>query len=254
MAKFDQNPKQMNELAQKKVSELVSENINTAHVFKKHGIDFCCGGGVSIEKACEKNNIELNDVISDLNKVDEKVDKTHAYNDWNLDFLIDHILSTHHAYVRESLPLMVQYADKVASVHGHHYEEVINIKDFVHEVYNDLMPHLQKEEMVLFPYIKNMVRTKESGETFNSPPFGSIQNPINMMEVEHDRAGDIFKEIDRLSKNYNPPQEACNTFRALYALLQEFEQDLHQHIHLENNILFPKAISMESELLTTSME
>lgn len=230
----------------KTVGDTVTENIKTAHIFKKYGIDFCCGGGISIAKACEKKNVDFSQLEEELSVVDA-AQKAYDYKSWELGFLIDHIINVHHAYVEESIPLILQYSNRVAKVHGHHYVEVIEINKLFVEVANELIAHLQKEEKILFPYVKKMVALK-TGEKVEIPHFGTVNNPIAMMEQEHETAGDIFKKIAGLTNNYTPPEEACNTFRALYAKLEEFEQDLHQHIHLENNILFVKAIQLEKEL------
>tara|TARA_R110002073_G_scaffold8207_7_gene45894 strand:- start:1061 stop:1777 length:717 start_codon:yes stop_codon:yes gene_type:complete len=229
----------------KTVANYVTENIKTAHIFKKHGIDFCCGGNISIEKACIKQNVDQAVLEKELAEVDVVKDVIEDYDKWELDFLILYIENVHHTYVRENLPLISQYATKVAKVHGHHYPEVIEVNDLFHQVANELLSHMQKEEQVLFPYIKQLTESQKEETSINKPLFGTIFNPISMMEHEHESAGDIFKEISRLTNNYTPPKEACNTFKALYAKLDEFEQDLHKHIHLENNILHPKSILLE---------
>jgi len=238
----------MTTIDNKTVAEVVSENIKTAHIFKKYGIDFCCGGGITIDKACKKKNLDYSQLKEELLKVDD-APKAYNYNSWKLDFLIDHILNIHHAYVEESIPLILQYSNRVAEVHGHHYTEVLKINTLFNEAANELASHMKKEENILFPYIKSLLQTEIAKEPLNSPSFGSINNPITMMEMEHEAVGDIFKEIARLTNNYTPPEDACNTFRALYAKLDEFEQDLHQHIHLENNILHPKAKQLEQTLM-----
>ncbi len=232
------------------VAEVVTENIKASNVFKKHGIDFCCGGGISIEKACAKNGVDYATLEKELMAVDETPNRTYDYNSWELDFLIDHIVNIHHTFVKESLPIILQYAEKVASVHGHHYEEVLKINSLFQDVAADLSAHLKKEELVLFPYIKQLTKREKKGKELTPVHFGKITNPITMMEQEHETVGDIFKAIAKLTNNYTPPEEACNTFRALYASLDEFEQDLHQHIHLENNILHPKAIALEKKLVS----
>jgi len=233
----------------KTVAEVVSENIKASNVFKKHGIDFCCGGGISIEKACEKNGVDYATLQKELIAVDETPNRTHDYNSWELDFLIDHIVNIHHAYVEESLPIILQYSNKVATVHGHHYTEVIEINNLFTEAANELAGHMKKEELILFPFMKQLIVANREGTPAPQPPFGTVNNPINMMEAEHEHVGEIFKTIAKLTNNYTPPEDACNTFRALYASLDEFEQDLHQHIHLENNILHPKVIAIENKLL-----
>lgn len=238
----------METIDNKTVAEVVAENIKTAHIFKKYGIDFCCGGGITIDKACEKKDIDYSQIKEELLKVDD-APKAYNYNAWKLDFLIDHIINIHHTYVEESIPLILQYSNRVAQVHGHHYTEVVEINKLFTDVANELASHLKKEEIILFPYVKKLLAIKNGEGQISTPPFGSVNNPIAMMESEHETAGDIFKEIARLTNNYTPPENACNTFRALYAKLDEFEQDLHQHIHLENNILHPKAKLLEQEIL-----
>lgn len=238
----------MKTLEEKTVAELVTENIKTAHVFKKHGIDFCCGGGVSIKRACEKADIDMNTLLDDLSNLEVAQDRATNYNSWKLDFLTDHIINVHHTYVEENIPLLQQYAARVAEVHGHHYTELLEIKELFTQVAQELSAHLKKEELILFPFIKKLVLSKNEGTPVPAIHFGTIENPIKMMEVEHEEAGDIFKKIAALSNNFTPPEGACNTYRAFYAKLDEFEQDLHQHIHLENNILFPKALTLEAAM------
>ncbi len=230
------------------VASIVTKNIKTAHVFKKHGIDFCCGGGISIEKACDKNNVSVDILMNDLSTMDAPTDKSLDFDNWELDSLIDHIVSTHHSYVSESVLILSQYANKVAKVHGHHYDFLLEVNTLFHEVANELVAHMQKEEQILFPYIKKIVAAKRNQETTTPPAFGTVSNPITIMEHEHENAGEVLRKIAALTSNYTTPDGACNTFKALYSKLEEFEQNLHQHIHLENNILHPKAIVLEQSL------
>ena len=235
----------MKNLKNKTVADVVTENIKTADVFKKHGIDFCCGGGISLEKACSKNNIDYNLLISELSNLSTKTSSSTNFNSWKLDFLIDYIVNEHHKYVEENIPLLKQYAAKVAKVHGHFYKELIEINDLIITVSNELTTHMKKEELILFPFIKKLVKANNEGRSVSIPHFGTINNPINMMEEEHDDAGEIFKRISQLTNKYSTPEGACNTFKALYSKLEEFEDNLHQHVHLENNILFLKARKLE---------
>jgi regulator of cell morphogenesis and NO signaling len=237
-------------LKERKVGDLVKENIKTAHVFKKYGIDFCCGGGITIERACRKENVVFEDLAADLMKLNEASATDQRYDKWELDFLADYIVNTHHAYVEEAMPMILSYAQKVASVHGHAHTPTIEIYKLFIDVVNELTPHMKKEELILFPFIKKMMKAKKEQTAFEAGRFGTVQNPIDMMESEHEVAGTILKQIAKLSNNYTPPEWACNTFKALYAKLEEFEQDLHLHIHLENNILFPKALTLEKALTT----
>lgn len=232
------------------VADAVSENIKTAHIFKKYGIDFCCGGGVSITKACEKKNVNVEALMQELASIDNQVSPAQNYNDWELDFLADYIVNTHHKYVTEALILLGQYAKKVARVHGENHPPLLKVFHLYSLINDELTSHMGKEENILFPFIKKIVVAKKENTALESFPFGSVNNPISMMEAEHENAGNVMKEIAELTLNYTPPEWACNTFKALYAKLEEFETDLHLHIHLENNILFPKAIALEKELRT----
>lgn len=239
----------MNIIQQKTVAEIVTQNIKTAHVFKKHGIDFCCGGGITVEKACAKNNVDFSTLENDLKNMDTAVPNALNYDNWDLDFLVDHIVNVHHKYVAENSTLLMEYAAKVAKVHGHYYTEVVKINSLVIDVVKELALHMKKEELILFPFIKQVALANKIQSKLKPAHFGNVNIPIQMMKEEHEKAGDIFKDIAKLSNNYNPPKEACNTFKALYAKLEEFELDLHHHIHLENNILFPKTIQLEQQLL-----
>lgn len=238
----------MESLQEKTVADVVTENIKAAHVFKKYGIDFCCGGGISVKRACEKANVDPEILTEELLRLDTIADRAADYNSYKLDFLADHIVNVHHHYVEESSPMLLQYAKRVNQVHGGHYTELAEIEALVIEVVQEMAAHQKKEELILFPFIKRLVKAeKENGEV-PSAHFGSVDNPIKMMEDEHDEAGEIMRKISALSNNYTPPQGACNTYRAFYAKLEEFEEDLHRHIHLENNILFPKASKLEKSL------
>src|SRR5690554_1269341 len=239
----------METLKQKTVADLVTENIKTAHIFKKHGIDFCCGGGISVERACEKKGIDFETLEEELTQALAEQDRSYNYKLWTSDFLTDHIVNIHHAYIEENSPMLLQYADRVMKVHGHHYTELVEINDLVRRVVGELASHMKKEELILFPFIKKMVNAQKEGATLPRPPFGTVDNPIAMMEEEHDAAGELFREIAELSNNYTPPPSACNTYKAFYAKLEEFENDLHLHVHLENNILIPRAKQMEKTVL-----
>lgn len=238
----------MENLRSRTVAQMVTENINTAHVFKKHGIDFCCGGNIPVSEACKNANIEFATIEQELLNLNPTTNRANNFNSWELDFLTDHIINVHHAYVEESLPLLLQYSAKVTTVHGHHASELNEIHDLVTEVAGELSAHMKKEELILFPFIKKLVQARREEIQPPKPHFGTADNPIRMMEAEHETAGELLRKISVLSHNYTPPEFACNTYRAFYAKLEEFEQDLHQHVHLENNILFPKTLELEKAL------
>lgn len=231
------------------VADVVSSNIRTADVFKKHGIDFCCGGGATLVEVCDKKGIPYNVLFKDLKGVNRVSNRSESYDTWSLEFLIDHIVNIHHKYVVDAVEVLNQYVNKVAKVHGHHYSELLEIQSLFREISQDLSFHMQKEEKILFPYIKYLVKVENGEEVFHESGFQSVKKPIQIMEGEHENVGGIFKRIAVLTNNYNPPNEACKTFRALYSKLQEFEEDLHQHIHLENNILHEKAKKLEEKLI-----
>jgi regulator of cell morphogenesis and NO signaling len=227
----------------KTVAQIVASDMRTAIIFKKYGIDFCCGGGKPVTEACNGKDVEASTIFSEIDKLDAGKEDT-DYNSMDLDVLANYIQKVHHSYVSEASPIILQFADKVAKVHGHAHPENIEISKLFRELAIELQQHMMKEEGMLFPHIINLAIANRNGESI-SVPFGSVKNPIRMMEHEHDTAGDIIKKIEKLTNNFTPPAHACNTYKALYHHLKEFQDDLHIHIHLENNILFPKAIEME---------
>jgi regulator of cell morphogenesis and NO signaling len=237
-------------LIEKTLAEIVTDNIRSAIIFEEAGLDFCCKGKRSLKDACAEKNVDVQKIVTELVNLSDTGNGTQDVNDWQLDFLVDYVMNTHHQYVRRMIPVITLHADKVASVHGNNHPETLQIADLFLAVREELQMHMMKEERILFPQIKQMVQTQKENSQFFTPPFGSIQNPIRMMEHEHTSAGDALFQIRELSNNYSHPEDACNTFKALYSELKEFEEDLHKHIHLENNILFPKAIELEAELMS----
>lgn len=228
----------------KTIAEIVSDDISTASVFKKYHLDFCCGGGKTISKACEKTNINIEDVLYDLENVNISNSNSNLnFKDWKLDFLIDYIVNVHHTFVLENVGVINEFAQKVATVHGDHNPENIEIANLFTQLSKELISHMKKEEDILFPAIKQMINNGNSNFDFDT-----IESPIKMMEEEHDNAGNIIKKIQQLSNNFSTPDYACNTYKALYHKLEEFTNDLFQHIHLENNILFPKVRILKNEL------
>lgn len=238
----------MENLESKTIADIVSENIKTADVFKKYGIDFCCGGGITLNKACEKHQVDRDALIKEINAAGIIHNRQNDYKSWPPGFLAEYIQHTHHAYVREALNLLDQYMAKVVKVHGAHHTALYEIKELYAAIAGELKQHMMKEEHVLFPYIKKLEMANEEGAILPAAHFGTVRNPIQVMNQEHENAGDLMARIKVLSNNYTAPEWACNTFKALYAKLDEFEQDLHLHVHLENNILFPKAIELEQRI------
>ena len=232
------------------LSEIVTNNYKSAVIFEKYGLDFCCQGKKSISDACEEKGINTEEVLLQLEKLNEDnlEQKQDQYNQWEPDFLADYIVNVHHKYVRNMIPVISAHADKVTSKHGENHPELIGIANNFSVVYKDLKQHMMKEEQLLFPYIKYLVEVKNKSGKPEQPFFGTIQNPIRMMEAEHESAGNLLAEIGQLTNGYTPSADACNTFKVYYRELKEFEEDLHKHVHLENNILFPRSIELEEKL------
>ncbi|MCE7924606.1 MAG: iron-sulfur cluster repair di-iron protein [Haliscomenobacteraceae bacterium CHB4] len=228
------------------VGEMVVADYRKAEVFRKYGIDYCCGGKKPLEETCRKKGIDPQVVQKELDALDMlPAEEQQHFDEWALDMLADYIVERHHRYVVESLPMLYELTAKVARVHGDRHPELVEIARLFDDVAVELQMHMHKEERMLFPYISTLAANLREGKPAPVPVFGSVENPIRMMEAEHESAGGNMEEIRRLSSDYTPPADACTSYRVLFAKLDEFEQDLHQHVHLENNILFPKAIQME---------
>ena len=232
------------------IGELVANDYRTASVFKKHNIDFCCQGNRTINEACEAKNIDGKLVVGDLNELlNSKTESALDYQSWPLDLLAEYIEKKHHRYVEQKTTEIKPYLEKICRVHGGRHPELHEISEHFNATAGELAMHMKKEELMVFPFIRKMVKAKEAGTKVAMPNFESIQFPIQAMMDEHTNEGERFRLIDELSNNYTPPEDACNTYRVTFALLKEFEQDLHLHIHLENNILFPKAIELEKTFI-----
>ncbi len=233
------------------IGELVANDYRTASVFKKYNIDFCCQGNRTINDACEAKEIDGKLVVADLNALVQSQEAGSIdYQSWPLDLLAEYIEKKHHRYVEEKTQEIKPYLEKICRVHGGRHPELLEINEHFNATAGELAMHMKKEELMVFPFIKKMVKAKEEGTKVAAPNFESIQFPIQAMMDEHTNEGDRFRLIEALSDNYTPPADGCNTYRVTFALLKEFEQDLHLHIHLENNILFPKAIELEKELFS----
>lgn len=239
----------MDNLINEKIGNVVAKNFKAAAVFSKYGLDFCCGGQVTIDHATTKKGINKEQLLSELEAVlQEPSSEQIDFNAWPADLLATYIVKTHHRYVREKTPVLLTYLNKIEKVHGERHPELYEINKLFSECALELGQHLEKEEKILFPYIDKMESSKSAHEGYAQPGFGSVQNPISMMVHEHEAEGDRFEKIAALTNNYTPPADACSTYQVAFEMLKEFEQDLHNHIHLENNILFPKSIKLEEAL------
>ncbi len=227
------------------IGDLVAKDYRTASVFKKHKIDFCCNGNRTIDEACNQREIDPSNLIQQLEEAMVSYSPTASdYASWPLDLLADYVEKKHHRYVETKIPEILPFLEKIIRVHGEHHPELAEVGELFEASAGELTMHMKKEELMLFPYIRKMVKAKQEGTTAQAP-FGTVQNPIRMMMHEHDTEGERFRKIAALTNNYEPPADGCNTYRVTFAMLKEFEEDLHLHIHLENNILFPKSIALE---------
>lgn len=227
------------------VGEIVAEDYRKAAVFERHGIDFCCGGSRNVRDACDSAGVDYATVAQSLSAVGSPTGPASQQTemaDWELHRLADHIVEKHHTYVRESTPLLREFADKIAQVHGVRHPELLRIRDLVDALLGELEEHMEEEESVLFPRIAALSSPEHRRDG------NEVRTATTPLEDDHDRAGTLMKEIHRLSDGFSPPEDACATYRATYAKLAEFEADLHRHVHLENNILFPRAAAAEAAL------
>ena len=232
----------------KNVRDYAIETPQTIPVFEKLGIDFCCEGNRPLEEACASANLNLNEVLKALETALAQPVRPsdRQLRAGSLAELITHIVTTHHAYVRAQIPEVERLMEKVYSKHGANHPELAHIRSVFHGLGQELMMHLMKEENILFPYIERMEEAVVQDDPILPPPFGTVANPVHMMEHEHDEAGAALRALREASKGYTPPADACTSFQALYTALENFDKDLHQHIHLENNVLFPRAVQMEA--------
>lgn len=235
--------------AARTVRELAVEIPSATRIFEQLGIDYCCGGGKSLNEACAQAGISVDQVLSTLEQgsalSQAATRELPDFRQSSLKELIDHILTKHHVYVRQELPRIQQLLAKVVAVHGPNHPELAVTQQLFAQVSAELSSHMMKEEMVLFPYIAELESATNSGRRAPQPAFGTIKNPVRMMEMEHEEAGNALQQIASETSQYTPPEDACFSYKTLYSALKEFEADLHQHIHLENNILFPRAVVLE---------
>lgn len=220
-----------------KVGKIVSDDYRTARIFSKYGIDFCCKGGISLEEACKTNQVQLEDVVQALQEVDKSSSADESWKTVNLGQLIDHILDKHHRYINETGPTLLAYLLKISQVHGERHPELYQVYQLFHDSLGELALHMKKEELILFPLIRKAEKSNEQAS------MRDMLGPITQMEAEHSVEGDRFREISRLTSGYTTPADGCQTYRVAFQMLSEFEADLHRHIHLENNVLFPTTLA-----------
>ena len=233
----------------KTVAEIVAEDYRTAKILESYKIDFCCNGNKKLDDVLKEKNLDPEKIIAELTLAKKQINNgTIDFKSLPLDLLAEYIEKKHHRYIEERAPEIKEYLLKLCQIHGNNHPELFEINEQFNQSSGELAMHMKKEELILFPYIKRMVAANLKKEKVNLPQFGTVENPIKAMMSDHDVEGERFKKISELSMKYTTPDDGCNTYRLTYSLLKEFEEDLHLHIHLENNILFPGAIELEKEM------
>jgi regulator of cell morphogenesis and NO signaling len=227
------------------IRHIVAEDFRTAAVFQKYGIDFCCGGDRPVAEACRERGIDDRGLIADLEAATATTSDAPRFSAWDLALLMRYIVANHHGYVRGAVETLGAHTRKVADAHGDAHPEVREIARRFQAIADEMVSHMAREERVLFPYIRALEQAQRTGSPRPSAPFATVASPIAMMEAEHESAGQTMLAIRRLSGGYAPPADACTTFTVTYRELEAFEADLHRHVHLENNILFPRALAIE---------
>ncbi|HMF99317.1 MAG TPA: iron-sulfur cluster repair di-iron protein [Vicinamibacterales bacterium] len=226
------------------IGDIVALDFRAAAVFEQFGIDFCCGGRRSVAEACRSAAVNPQDVEAAIEALPPDAASEFDVRVWPLDRLIDHIVTMHHGYVRSSMPTIQQYLARLVEVHGQRHPELMNVAAAFDAIAAEMSHHMLKEEHVLFPYVRELeAQAGTCGRRLS--PFGTVENPIRMMEREHRDAADALQAIRDLTHGYAAPDDGCTTYRVCMAELTRFERDLHQHVHLENNVLFPRAIALE---------
>jgi regulator of cell morphogenesis and NO signaling len=221
------------------IGEIVANDFRAAEIFTRAGIDFCCGGKKSLRESCEEKNLDIETLAADLIKVSESpVSYAQNFKEWDPGFLCDYIVNTHHKYVLKTLPELLFYTQKIASVHGENHAELVEVARLFAQINDELRQHLQHEEEDLFPAIKRMLISP------NDADRAIIRSEIDRMLGEHDFAGGAIDTINQITNGYSVPEDGCSTYQVAFKLLHEFENDIHVHVHLENNILFPKAYKL----------
>jgi regulator of cell morphogenesis and NO signaling len=230
------------------VRELAVHVPGAARIFETVGIDYCCGGNRSLRDACEAAGVDVETIVASLRSLEAHHTETgFAPATATLAALMDHIVDTHHEFTRSELARLDKLVAKVVAAHGERHPELVSLQELFDAMRDDLLPHMMKEEQILFPYIRSLERAVSANRSAPIPPFGTVRNPVRMMTMEHEAVGELLVRARELTGGYAPPADACVSYRTLYEALEALERDLHEHIHLENNILFPRAAEMEEK-------
>jgi len=239
----------MNNYLSKSIGSIVADDFRTATIFNKYKIDFCCNGHKNFGEVCEAKKIDIDALTNELDSVINSTQKANVdFQSWPLDLLADYIEKKHHRYIEQRSPEIKAYLDKLCKVHGNNHPELFKITELFSEGAGELAQHMKKEELMLFPKIKGIVKLVEKNDSEANKKPGSVSSIVQSMIAEHENEGVRFKQIAELTDNYSVPADGCSTYNVTFSLLKEFEEDLYMHIHLENNILFPGTIELEKKV------
>jgi len=237
----------MNATPETTIREIVATDFRTAAVFERFGLDFCCAGYRTIEQGCRDAGADEGALLRELDAVlTAPAGNAPRFASWDVPTLVNYIVANHHGYVRQALPTLLQHTRKIADVHGGRHPELAHVAQLFERVAAEMAQHMAKEEQILFPFVIDLAEAARTTRPIPRPPFGTVENPIRMMEHEHQFVGDAMAEIRQVTGGYAVPDDACATYRVCLQELTAFEADLHAHVHLENNILFPRAMAIES--------
>jgi regulator of cell morphogenesis and NO signaling len=239
------------------LSEIVANNYHTAAVFQHFGLDFCCHGKHSLAEVCQQRSIEVGAVLADLQECLRTTQNSFLpkdmviirFHEWRVDFLADFLVENHHHYTKQMLPMVASQARNVATRHGAQHPALLSLAEVIYEMEHELVTHLYEEEQVLFPYIKKLARADMLGVKLHRPFFGSVQHVIDEREAENRLTGRQLEQIREMTNHFTPPKTACNTHKLLFRELESLDSDLHQQLHLENNILFPRIVVLEHTII-----
>jgi regulator of cell morphogenesis and NO signaling len=235
---------------QRSLGDVVSENARAATVLERFGLDYCCNGHQTLEDAAADRGVPLNEVVGALAALGDPTPADRAPAEWeHLDALTGHIIERHHRYVRDTCPTVNAWLDKLVARHASRHPELEEVRQTFADLSDELMTHMMKEENVLFPFINDLAVARRAGTRPPAGPFGTILNPVRVMESDHQAAGELLARLRTLTNGYTAPDDGCTTYRLCYGELARFEEDLHRHIHLENNVLFPRALEIEGRLV-----
>ncbi len=234
-------------LETRSLARIVADDFRSAEVFERYNLDFCCKGKRPLNLACQEKGIDISGVMTELSSLPQEPGNHQRYNDWSVEFLADYIVQQHHSYVRTMIPIIGMHLQKVVNAHAAKHPEVIEIQALFQRMSGDLLSHITQEEENVFPLIKKITLQHELMSNDDPSLVQTLISNIDSLDEEHRAAGDILAEIQTLTNSFTPPPGACTTFRVLYQELKAFQEDMFRHIHLENNILFPKVLTAESK-------